>query len=113
MIGKLASEARVAELERQLSDLRAALEGKWISVGERLPKVKEFVSEMVLFAVEGKTYAGYLHSNGWFYEEPSTKHGTIMAKGRPDCVDGGFSGCMKDYPSATHWQPLPDPPVQP
>lgn len=111
--------ARNATLERQLIDLRlvcdsqkAALDGKWISVDERLPEVKEFVSEMVLFAVEGKTYAGYLHSNGWFYEEPSTKHGTIMAKGRPDCVAGGFSGYMKDYPSATHWQPLPHAPKE-
>jgi len=32
---------QIAELERQLSDLRAALEGKWISVDERLPELTE------------------------------------------------------------------------
>ena len=38
-----------------------------ISVNDELPNVGDLVSVPVLFVVDGKTYEGTYHENGWFY----------------------------------------------
>ena len=85
---------------------------EWIKCSERLPHIDKYRSAIVLFVAEGKTYAGTLHANGWFYEclASSADYGRAMFKGRPDCVMASIGGeCLSAYPLATLWQPLPEP----
>ena len=88
----LASQERIKELEAKLA-------AKWISVDERLPEDQQEVL-IVVPSINLHTKAerqDVFHANFW--EESKT-----MAS----CEEGDFED--GEY---THWQPLPDPPVQP
>lgn len=87
--------AKIAELERQMSELRAALEGKWISVKERLPEGDVIGTYLVLDAVYANCQAIYLGDGKWEIDHPAHAPG----KGHK-------------LSHVTHYQPLPTAPKE-
>ena len=81
---------RIAELESQLIDLRAALEGKWISVDESLPEIGE-KNRILAFVVDYENdFTFQIVTNRW---------------------ESGYSNVLRGQ-KVTHYQPLPPAPKE-
>jgi hypothetical protein len=94
----------IAAKDKRISELEAKLAAKWISVDERLPEATQGQVEGPLIISDDVVC--YWPADGGIHEVCNYDHEegfwTLVHKGfsHPDC-------------DPTHWQPLPDPPVQP
>lgn len=109
---------RIATLERQLSDLRAALEGRWISVGTALPEKnpKRFMTTntVIVETTEG-VYAAQFHTgNGFFYEVGGVAETGLRMASTPEVKPHHNRNRLSSepYAKAIRWQPLPPAPKE-